>query len=101
MKTRSIFLLSAALLFFSAAAAQGQTPANKQKSPASVEATFKALDRNLDQALSKIEAKADSSLWAVFDKADINLDGYISKSEYRAYLEVSTAPAASREPPTQ
>ena len=101
MKTPSILLVWAALLIFSAAAAQSQTPASKQTSPASVEATFKALDRNLDRALSKIEAKADPSIWAAFDKADINLDGYISKSEYQAYLEVSAAPAGSREPPTQ
>jgi hypothetical protein len=49
-------------------------------------------------ALSKIEAKADSSIWGAFDKADVNLDGYITKPEYQAYLEVSRAPASPESP---
>jgi hypothetical protein len=98
MKTPSIVIFSAAMLLFSAAAAQGQTPVDKQRPPANVEAIFKSLDRNRDRALSKIEAKADSSIWGAFDKADVNLDGYITKPEYQAYLEVSRAPASPESP---
>jgi heat shock protein HslJ len=91
MKTPSIVIFSAAMLLFSAAAAQGQTSIATQKPPANVEAIFKSLDRNRDRALSKMEAKANSSIWGQFDKADVNLDGYITKPEYQAYLEVSRA----------
>jgi hypothetical protein len=98
MKTPSIVIFSAAMLLFSAAAAQGQAQVDKQRPAANVEALFKALDGNRDRALSKIEAKADSSIWGAFDKADVNLDGYITKPEYQAYLEVSRAPANPESP---
>jgi hypothetical protein len=98
MKTPSIVIFSAAMLLFSAAAAQGQTPVDKQRFPANIEAIFKALDRNRDRGISKIEAKADSSILGAFDKADVNLDGYITKPEYQAYLEVSRAPANPESP---
>jgi hypothetical protein len=98
MKTPSIVIVSGAMLFFSAAAAQSQTRTAAQKSPANVEAIFKSLDRNRDRALSKIEVKAESSIWGAFDKADVNLDGYITKPEYQAYLEVSRTAAAPQSP---
>lgn len=88
MKTPVVVILSVATLLFGAAAANGQAQSGR-KSPSSVEATFKSLDRNRDAALSKVEAKADKSIAAVFDSADINLDGYITKSEYTAYLQRS------------
>lgn len=91
MKPTSVVILSAAILLFGAASADGQVRA-EQKSPPSVEATFKSLDRNRDNAISKLEAKADNSIVAVFDSADVNLDGYITKPEYLAYLERSREP---------
>jgi hypothetical protein len=102
MKAPTVVIFSAAILLFSAAAAHGQARAD-QKSPSTAEATFKSLDSNRDQALSKIEAKRDNSISAAFDRADANLDGYISKAEYVAHLEIqgSTAPATDREPTSQ
>ena len=54
-----------------------------------VAATFKSLDRNRDNELSKVEAKADDSIWAAFDTVKVNLNGYITKAEYMAHLERS------------
>ena len=98
MKTQTVVIVSAAIFFFSAAAANAQAPADRQ-SP-TTEATFKSLDRNSDQALSKVEAKADNSISAVFDRADVNLDGYISKVEYDAYVQRFGAPTRGHAPPT-
>lgn len=96
MKASSIVILSAVVLLFGAVTAAGQARP-EQKSPSTAEATFKSLDRDRDNALSKVEAKADNSIAAVFATADINLDGYITKSEYMAYVGRST----SRQPPNQ
>lgn len=72
------------------------TAASAEQSKAPATATFKSLDRNGDQSISKVEAKADRAVAAAFDTADINLDGYISKSEYDVYLQ-----RASGAPPKQ
>lgn len=96
MKASSIVILSAVVLLLGPVTADGQARP-EQKSPSTAEATFKSLDRDRDNALSKVEAKRDNSIAAVFTTADINLDGYITKSEYMAYVERST----SREPPSQ
>lgn len=100
MKTPIVVMYSAAILLFGTAAADTE-PRAGQKSPSSTEATFKSLDRNRDQSLSKVEAKADKSIWAAFSSADVNLDGYITKSEYMAYLQRLTESSSTREPPTQ
>jgi hypothetical protein len=98
MKTPTVIFFSAALLLFAAAAANAEARQPEQKSPSSAEATFKSLDRNRDQALSKIEAKADESISAAFAMADVNLDGYVSKAEYMAHVQRSTAPTPAPEP---
>lgn len=98
MKTPTVIILSAALLLCSSAAANAQARADQQ-SPNTTEATFKSLDRNHDQMLSKVEVKPNGSLAAAFDVADVNLDGYITKAEYTAYLQRSAEKA--REQPTQ
>jgi hypothetical protein len=76
-----------------ATATTADRPVSEKPSTPTLE-TFKSLDRNGDQSISKPEAKADRTIVAVFDTADINLDGYISKSEYAAYLQ-----RASETPP--
>ena len=96
MKMPTVIILSTAILLFSASAAHGQTQSDL-KAQQSAEATFKSLDRNRDEELSKVEAKADASLWAAFASADVNLNGYITKSEYVAYIQRSTSP----QPPAQ
>ena len=98
MKTPTVIVASAAFLLFSTAAASAQVRSD-QKSPDATEATFKSLDRNRDQAISKVEVKANSSLAAAFDVADVNLDGYITKAEYTAFVQRSMEKA--REQPTQ
>jgi hypothetical protein len=100
MKTPIVVMCSAAMWLFGSAAA-GAEPRPDQKSPSAAEATFKALDRNHDQSLSKVEAKADQSISAAFSTADINLDGYITKSEYIAYLQRLSESPSTREPPTE
>jgi hypothetical protein len=98
MKAPSIVILSAIVLLFGAGTADGQARP-EQKSASTAEATFKSLDRNRDNALSKVEARADNSIAAVFATADINLDGYITKPEYLAYVERSTSRELPSEPP--
>jgi EF hand len=97
LKTPTLVIFSAAMLLFSTAVAAHPD----QKSPNAAEATFKSLDRNRDQALSKVEAKVDNAISAAFDHADLNHDGYISKAEYMAHVQRSTAPATDREPAAQ
>jgi hypothetical protein len=96
--TLSLLVFSAAILLFSAAAANGQTKSD-QRSASSAEAAFKSLDRNRDKALSKAEAQADASISAAFVSADANLDGYISQPEYLAYVTWRATPQRSAGPP--
>lgn len=49
-----------------------------------VEETFKALDRNNDERISKSEAEQNESLKRRFAGIDASGDGYLSKSEFRA-----------------
>ena len=60
-------------------------PAAEQDKPASsAEETFKALDRDSDQRLSKSEAAKDKSLARTFAYLDADGDGYITLREYTA-----------------
>ena len=89
-----IVLIAVMLPLATAASADGPSSNKESKAPAT--ATFKSLDRNGDQSISKVEARADRTVAAAFNTADINLDGYISKSEYDVYLQL-----ASGAPPKQ
>ncbi|HEV8332357.1 MAG TPA: hypothetical protein VGQ22_13110 [Steroidobacteraceae bacterium] len=91
---KALIILVAVMLPLATAASAERPVSDKQSTPTTE--TFKSLDRNGDQSISKVEAKADRTIAAVFDTADINLDGYISKSEYAAYLQ-----RASETPPKQ
>jgi hypothetical protein len=53
----------------------------------SAEATFKSLDRDTDQRLSKTEAAGDKMLTEHFSVVDADSDGYLSKGEYTAHLK--------------
>jgi hypothetical protein len=93
--------LSVAMLLFGVAALADQpTRASQDRSMSSAAAKFKALDRNGDGELSKLEARSDSSISAQFASFDLNLNGYITKSEYDAYIRSKTQPSGS-EPATQ
>ena len=89
-----IILIAVMLPLATAASADGARSDKQAKAPATT--TFKSLDRNGDQSISKVEARADRAVTAAFNTADINLDGYISKSEYDVYLQL-----ASGAPPKQ
>jgi hypothetical protein len=91
---KALIILVAVMLPLATAAGADQPNSQKPSTPSTE--TFKSLDRDRDQSLSKLEAKADPAIAAVFNTADINLDGYISKSEYAAYLQ-----RASEAPPKQ
>jgi hypothetical protein len=93
--------LSVAMLLFGVAAlAEQPTRDSQEPSMSSAAAKFKALDRNGDGELSKLEARADSSISAQFASFDINLNGYITKSEYEAYIRSKMQPSGN-EPSTQ
>jgi Ca2+-binding EF-hand superfamily protein len=57
------------------------------------EATFKSLDRNADERLSKSEVKNDAALSAHFAALDTDRDGHLTMGEYAAHTE----PVAPRE----
>jgi Ca2+-binding EF-hand superfamily protein len=61
----------------------------KTPSPSASEVieTFKSLDANTDQRISKEEAKADKSVVSRFAAIDSNGDGYIDQDEYLARPE--------------
>ena len=79
-KQLSILLLST----LAVAAAQA---AEQDKPASSAEETFKALDRDSDQRLSKSEAAKDKSLARTFAYLDADGDGYITLREYTAHLK--------------
>ncbi|HKQ14270.1 MAG TPA: hypothetical protein VJT80_12620 [Steroidobacteraceae bacterium] len=54
---------------------------------AGAEETFKSLDKNADQRLSKAEAASDKSLARTFTYLDANGDGYLTLREYTAHLK--------------
>jgi len=59
----------------------------EDESRTSTEATFKSLDRDTDQRLSKTEASGDKMLTEHFSAVDADSDGYLSKREYTAHLK--------------
>jgi len=64
--------------------------AAEQDQPASsAEETFKALDKDADQRLSKTEAASDKSLARTFAYLDANGDGYLTMREYTAHMKKS------------
>jgi hypothetical protein len=93
--------LSVAMLLFGVAAlAEQPMRASQDRSMSSAAAKFKALDRNGDGELNKLEAKSDSSISAQFASFDLNLNGFITKAEYDAYIQSKTQPSSS-DPATQ
>ena len=57
------------------------------------EATFKSLDKNADERLSRSEVKNDAALSAHFAVLDADRDGHLTMNEYAAHSE----PVAPRE----
>ena len=65
----------------------GLTVADDDKSMKSTDATFKSLDRDTDQRLSKTEAAGDKMLTEHFAVVDADRDGYLSKGEVTAHVK--------------
>jgi Ca2+-binding EF-hand superfamily protein len=57
------------------------------KPATSAEETFKSLDKDSDQRLSKAEAASDKSLARTFAYLDADGDGYLTMREYTAHLK--------------
>jgi Ca2+-binding EF-hand superfamily protein len=64
----------------------GVAMADDREKSDSADATFKALDKNADQQLSKTETAGDKMLSQHFSAADQDTDGYLSKQEYTAHM---------------
>ena len=77
--------IATALCIGSAAAQQPTQEATRTASKE--DATFKALDRDADQRLSKAEAASDKTLTEHFASVDANSDGYLNKREYTAHMK--------------
>jgi hypothetical protein len=65
----------------------GVAIADDDKSMKSTDATFKSLDRDTDQRLSKTEAAGDKMLNEHFSAVDADSDGYLSKREVTAHMK--------------
>ena len=63
-----------------------------EKSMENDEATFKSLDRDSDQRLSKAEVAGDRMLKDHFAMIDADGDGYLTKREYTAHLKEMNKP---------
>jgi len=61
--------------------------AAEDKPAASAEETFKSLDKDGDQRLSKSEAANDKSLARTFAYLDADGNGYLTLREYTAHLK--------------
>jgi hypothetical protein len=61
--------------------------ADQEKPAASADATFKSLDRDSDQRLSKTEAASDKMLKEHWAAVDADSDGYLTKGEYTAHMK--------------
>jgi hypothetical protein len=61
--------------------------ADQDKPPAGADATFKSLDKDADQRLSKTEAAIDKMLTEHFAAIDADSDGYLSTREYTTHMK--------------
>jgi Ca2+-binding EF-hand superfamily protein len=80
---KPIHAIIISILVSTLAMADVKTPA-ETPTTADVVETFKALDRNSDQRISKEEAKADKTLRTRFAAVDSNGDGYVDAEEFLA-----------------
>lgn len=87
-------LIALSVMLVTAAAIGDDRPGkNTEKaSEKSAQAKFESLDRNNDDALNKLEARADAAIAAQFASLDINADGFISKREYIAKMTQARSP---------
>ena len=75
-------------VFFATFLAAGVAVADDEdKSKTSADATFKSLDRDADQRLSKTEVASDKMLTQHFAAVDGDSDGYLTKHEYTAHMK--------------
>jgi Ca2+-binding EF-hand superfamily protein len=81
MTQRLTALAVAAVLSIGFAVAEDDT------SMKSADATFKSLDRDTDQRLSKTEAAGDKMLTEHFAVVDADRDGYLSKTEVTTHIK--------------
>jgi Ca2+-binding EF-hand superfamily protein len=75
-------------MFVATALAIGVAAADDRDKPAaSADTTFKSLDRDADQRLSKTEVASDTMLTEHFAAVDADSDGYVTKREYSAHMK--------------
>ena len=65
----------------------GMAAADDPSKSTGTDATFKSLDKNADQKLSKTEATGDSMLSQHFAAVDTDSDGFLTKSEVTAHMK--------------
>jgi Ca2+-binding EF-hand superfamily protein len=72
------------ILVSTLAMADVKTPSAATPTTGEVIETFKALDKDTDQRISKQEAQADKSVSSRFAAIDANGDGFLDREEYLA-----------------
>ena len=75
------------VLVLSALSVTAARAAEPDKTVSGAEETFKSLDKDSDQRLSKTEAASDKSLARTFAYLDADGDGYLTMREYTAHMK--------------
>ena len=75
------------LIFAATALSAGLAAAGDKEKSASVDATFKSMDRNGDNYLTISEVASDKMLTEQFGMVDEDRDGQLTKREYSAHLK--------------
>jgi Ca2+-binding EF-hand superfamily protein len=84
MRTKILSAIALLVSLLATAVQSEERIAERPATPQQVEETFKALDRNQDERISKVEAAREASLRRRFASVDSDADGRLSKSEFRA-----------------
>ena len=71
--------------------------ADQEKPTVGADATFKSLDRDADQRLSKTEVAKDKMLTEHFAAVDADGDGYLTTREYASHTKKMESEPAKRE----
>jgi Ca2+-binding EF-hand superfamily protein len=78
------------LLIAAAATMSANADDDDDKRMRNTEVTFRSLDRNSDDRLSRGEVSASQQLVQQFSRLDADSDGYVTKQEYAAQGQDTT-----------
>ena len=87
MKTCAYFALALVMLAPATAFGADARTEDYQRAAERDATTFRALDRNEDRTVTRLEAHGDLDFGPRFDDMDINRDGFVTLEELQRYVE--------------